>query len=340
MRNFILFAICAIVVLAWSNAAAQNTTSWIDSTGGYWNDASKWSNGVPGPNSDVIINIQGNFAVNLQSDVTIKSLTFGNAGWGTQTIQFAGFQLTLNGGNSVISDGATTYLTGSIINKGTLTFTGTRNKIITPVFDNQGTVVIEGPVDFYYPFTNESNCKINITNDVLIQTEYSGVIINNGTLIKSSGTGRANIQGKFTNEDSIIVNSGTLILTGTGPTNFWGGTYYAAAGDSLINSVNVSNSGSHARGTLTGNPDGEIIFEGNNFFADSSEVVLNFGGSGFNWVSGTITQLGGGSWVNIGKMYTVGTGEKIMAAHFINNNMFQVDGSLKVFYDSFINNPG
>lgn len=337
-----LLILLAILFLSGFYSAAvfaQSTTSWIDTTGGNWNDPTKWSNGVPGPNSDAVISLQGNFSINLQSDVTIKSLTFGNASRGTQTIQFFGYQITLNGGNSVISDGADTYYNGSIVNKGTLTFTGNRNKILTASLDNRGIVNIASPVDFYFPFTNEPNCKVNITKDVLIKTEYSGVIINKGSLISSSGTGRANINGRFTNEDSIVVNSGTLIFSGGGPDNFLGGTYYAAAGDSLINAVNGSNSASHAKGILTGNPDGEIIFEGNNLYADSSEVTLNFGGKGFKFVGGIIWQEGNGSWINNGKLYIEGQAQKIIAAHFINNGITELNGTFSVWYDSFINNP-
>ncbi len=39
----------------------------------------KWTNGVPGPNSDVVITAKGNYSVGLQGDVTIKSLTIGNS---------------------------------------------------------------------------------------------------------------------------------------------------------------------------------------------------------------------------------------------------------------------
>ncbi len=340
MKSFLLILISTMAVFFYSNAAAQNTTSWTDTTGGSWNDAGKWSNGVPDTNSDVVINLQGNYSITLQNDVTIKSLTFGNSGWGTQSLNFAGFQLTLNGGNSIISDGATTYLEGNIINKGTLTFTGSRKKIITPSLDNLGIINIDGPIDFYYPFKNEVNCKVDVINDALIQAEYSGVLVNKGTLIKSSGNGRANIKGPFTNEDSIIVNSGTLILSGSGQDNFWGGIYYAAAGDSLINAVDVTNNASYAKGILTGNPDGEIIFEGGNFFADSSEAVLNFGGTGLKWINGVINQIGGGNWRNIGKIIIEGQGQKIIAADFINDGMIGVNGSLAVNYQTFTNNPG
>ncbi len=204
--------------------------------------------------------------------------------------------------------------------------------------DNQGTVIISSPIEIHEAFTNEPNCKVNITKDVLIQSGYDGVLINKGTLTKSGGSGRADIRSHFTNEDSIIVNSGTLIFTGTGPDNFYGGTYYAAAGDSLINAVDGSNFASHAKGTLSGNPDGEIIFDVNDIYADSTEVTLNFGGNGFKFVGGTIWQEGNGSWINNGKFYIQGQKQKIIAAHFVNNGVTELNGTFSVWYDSFINN--
>ncbi len=71
LHLFFIFLTC---LFSSTTILAQNTTSWIDTTGGNWNDPTKWSNGVPGPNSDVVITVKGNFSVDLQSDVTIKSL--------------------------------------------------------------------------------------------------------------------------------------------------------------------------------------------------------------------------------------------------------------------------
>lgn len=52
----------------------SGATHWANSSGGQWNVASNWSNGVPGPSSNVVLDAGGTYVVTSTANVDINSL--------------------------------------------------------------------------------------------------------------------------------------------------------------------------------------------------------------------------------------------------------------------------
>src|SRR5271157_2357746 len=75
-RASFVSALCVILVLTLTSAYAQD--NW-NGGGGNWSDAGRWSAGLPGPGSDVVIHNPGSFGdfVTLDTSPTINSLTLG-----------------------------------------------------------------------------------------------------------------------------------------------------------------------------------------------------------------------------------------------------------------------
>ncbi len=128
-----------------------------------------------------------------------------------------------------------------------------------------------------------------------------------------------------------------MIINGTGPDYFFGGTYYAGTGDSLIIAVDVG--GSYAKDTLIGNPDGYITFQGNKLYADSTEAVLKFGGTGLQWLSGIFLNAGNSNLVNEGIIYVKGGDTKSFSnVNFQNNGTMDIKSPVSVVGDNILVN--
>ncbi len=319
-------------------AYAQSTTSWINPSGGSWNDTGNWSDGVPSSGSDVIINLKGTYTITVDNPVTVKSLALGASG-GTQTLELNN-NLSLNGTGSITAGGKFVFTSGTIngsgsmTNDGTFICSGSAAKVVAINFDNQGTAEFAASIYFYNPFTSEKQGKIKITDDIQIYSGYSGSFNNKGSIVKSAGSGTAKISAVFFNQDSIKVLSGNLMISGS-PSYLYGGTYYTGSGDTLM----FNSSSIYARGHLSGKPDGIIINNSSQVFADSVEADLDFTGTGLKWTGGYFSKRGSGSWVNNGMIYAESSDGKVINAPFVNKAEIQINASTAT-YSSFVNNPG
>ena len=91
----LLFTAAAVVAAAFAlgpspagaarASSAACTTSWASATSGLWNDATKWSAGVPDAADDACITVDGDYTVTLEGAGSAHSLTLG-ATTGTQTL--------------------------------------------------------------------------------------------------------------------------------------------------------------------------------------------------------------------------------------------------------------
>ncbi len=119
-----------------------------------------------------------------------------------------------------------------------------------------------------------------------------------GVLRKSAGTADLQINSGITVENFGLIDAQVGIVRFTGPTTHTNATLYAAA-DALIL---LSGSTQTIVGTLSGTPDGSVQLSGATLQADLAGAVLDFGGTGFEWVVGPISggDTGGGSITNVG----------------------------------------
>jgi len=128
------------------------------------------------------------------------------SGTGTLTVQNG---VTLN-----VSGNATKTLARSLVNAGTLAYSGTNL-----VWSSASSLTL----------TNQSGATFNLQGNVAIkQSGGAGLltIINNGTLRKSAGTDTAVLAAAVTNSGTIDVQSGTISLEGGGSST--GGSYTAS----------------------------------------------------------------------------------------------------------------
>ncbi len=253
----------------------------------------------------------------------------------TATFDFTGAVGVNWTANSLIGGGT---LTNS--SKLSLTTNGSRYISGGTTLKNKGVMTMPSAGYLYLYDTsvlnNFSGGIFDIQSDAIIS--YSGSdahnFINDGTLKKSTSTGDALIQCYLTNTNRIIVDSGTLTMSGL-PKTFNGGDYSLVLGTQLIlgTQINIS-------GNLTGILNGAMTWNNNISVASAAKFVFA-GVSGVNWNSGNL--LGGGTLTNMGVInfttngsrYIMGTGTVL-----VNNGLLIMPsgGYLYLLDNAIINN--
>ncbi len=290
--RFQIILMLTIVIPCFLNA--QTTYTWLG--GGSWEVADNWSpSGIPGPDdivaissgtapttgSRIVAGLQfsgGTLQLNDDGQTTGSLTVTGSASWSGGTIA----DLTAAGsGTLTIADSAilsiegvfnTKSLSATIRNEGTASFVGSSalNASNSAVFDNQGLFEFISDGDF----NGSSNA--------------SGTFLNSGTVLKHTGTNVSNFSGFWDFQNlggTIDVQSGTIWFSG--PSTFDGGTYSVADG------ATIDFKNSHTfKGTLSGEPLGDIIFSTGTIEIDPAGATLDIGGSGFRWSGGTVTGEG------------------------------------------------
>ncbi len=329
---FTIFLILLSTLFYAKPLKAQTSTSWINPEGGDWNTASNWSNGVPVSNSNAVINLNGNYTITINNTVSIGSLSFGTTGHGIQTLSINNNLTLQNGG---VWTSGTLQGSDSLINSGTFTIKGNYSTNLKTIIKNIGTINLNGTITFSGgSLINESNGKLNLSDSASIENYNGGPLINYGLLLKTGKTGTASIFSNFINYDSVIVNSGNLLFAGGNTVALHGGTYNVLPGDSLF----FTDDHILVNGTLTGDPQGIIIFDGKNNYADSTVANLNFGGTGVFWTYGYFTKTGNGSWSNKGKFNIIGNKLKYISnASFYNHGSIEITGNPTLNGGSLIN---
>jgi hypothetical protein len=280
---------------------------WTNTSGGNWNVAANWNpNQVPGGADDVAVIAAGTYTVSVNASATVNSLTLGGAS-GQQTLTTIGYALTLTSASVINANGVfnldggaglagTSQLTvhgqfnwysGSIspgtaltvANDGLLALTSGNSHYFYGTLTNAGTIQLFASGNnlslqgSYYggvcELVNLPGGLVDIQGDNSISPYQTELVLNQGTVRKSGGTGTTTISTLFTNSGTLDVQTGTVNLSNAGRGS---GVFSPEAGATLIfnGTYEVDNSLTGAGTILLNN--GAFTLNGN---INGSNVVLN-----------------------------------------------------------------
>jgi hypothetical protein len=230
------------------------TATWVGGHGTDWGTAANWSggtgtNGLPGPNDDVVINLPGVIVTHSAGSDTVKSLTVND------TLTLSGGTLTVTSGVTIndqidigAADGSTS---GNLTFAGTQTLGGTgflifggssSNTVSIPSGDTltvASGITVDGQSGFFgTPSVDFNNSGGSIVNQGTIAADDAGqpagaaagtlsILTDGGLTNRSTGTLEASNGGTLTlfwnagqtaiswsNAGNLSVNNGTLNLGG------------------------------------------------------------------------------------------------------------------------------
>lgn len=341
MRRLLLLVTLSLFPSA-ALLAQTCSTSWINPSGGSWSTAANWSSGLPNSSSDVCINLSGTYTVTLTGNVTINSLSLGNAsGEDVQTLELGG-SLTLGAASTVHPTGHFEWLSGSIqgagalASDGTLRISGPSLKDVRNVVTNRATAEIAGPVRLIQgaQFVNAETGLLTFTGDDDVTQFNNATLVNHGTLVKNGSADETAISSQFTNTGRVEIITGTLRLSHTITLN--GGTYTASEDAALLFNANT-----HVTGTLSGAPAGTVAFVNGTFYAVGAEARLDFGGAGVQWHAGTFRSTSDGTWFNDGLFYVRGSSSKDLYDTFTNAATVRLESGFRLIGGAqFVNADG
>jgi hypothetical protein len=336
---------------------SQTTYTWIGGSS-TWQNPSNWTpNGVPGNLDNAIIN---SGTITNDDSVTVAGLSQNGGtitGSGDITI---GDAFTFSGGTHT-GTGTTTILVGS-----SAQFTSSTSKNIGRTFIIDGTLEVPGAGGVLFQTGAQiiNNGTIDIQTNLTFASVGSipGTITNNGTFIRSAGTGNATIGASFTNNNSMIIQSGTVNPTGgsnfitalpvtinsgakmliNGSTHTFNNTTFTGGGTLDFGGGSVNFAGSqviidssitflHRAGTVTGSAD--LLIDGSYDFSGGTHT-----GTGITTIpAGKTAQFTSGTSKNIGRTFIIdgtlevpGAGGVLFqtGAQIINNGTIDIQTNL------------
>lgn len=201
--------------------ATEALTRWKDPVSGNWHDPDRWTDGIPSTNKSAVIDVAGDYTINLNADATIGSVKF-SAPSGLQTLALTNRILTttralqfntnatinlvngsrLDGPGHIAVAGRFNWVNGGMSGAGTTTFapgsettiSGTQFKFIhTRTLNNYGDILWLG--------------------DGEISTGL-GAIINNSGLIEIAGNGSTGSAVGGVGTASLLNNTGQILKSG------------------------------------------------------------------------------------------------------------------------------
>jgi len=253
-----LAVLLASLLLGGSGRAAQIV--WTNTAGGNWSGTANWSpNQVPSSADDVVITADGTYNVTLNGAASVNTLVVGGSS-GVQTLALSS-GLTIAGNATFNVQGSFNFSGGTLsgpttILKGTNTWSGGAlqpgstltvainglvlvtggSPYVYGTLTNAGTIRLSGSSLTLYGsgllgLVNLPGALVDVQSDVNIGSGYSTeVIVNQGTVRKSGGTGTTYIYPTFTNNGTLDVQTGTVSLNyGQGS-----GVFLPEAGATLI----------------------------------------------------------------------------------------------------------
>ena len=258
----------AISYLPSSRYAPSSSDNWLGGSGN-WSNGTQWSSGLPGQNSDVVINT-GNDNVTWDINANINSLTLGGAsGSSTLNDSVGGYDMNIAGALTVNHSGnLSLYSTGvgdTIIananssNAGTISLGLNSTLQVNANFTNSGSLGLQG---FYEEGFANLNVSGNLTN--------SGYLTDGETL-----TGNVNVGGTLQNSGLLSVNNLTV-----------GGAITNATLGELV----IENSGSAASVNNAGTLTDYNYFGTSGNLTNSGTISIFYGSDG---VSGGALSVGG-----------------------------------------------
>jgi len=333
-RNKCVFSFCVLILVVGIGSASAQTVSWTGNGDGQsWHDPANWSTGaLPGPVDDVIINVAGSVTVVHSTGTdTINSLV------SNESVELRGGSLSITGVSRIVN---TFSLTGGILEgtgdleitgqfdwqsgqmrgfgttvaKGGVALSGTGTKTLGEyrTLESRGTSTWtdSGNINMHATatFLNRSGAVFDIRND---RSLSSGTFRNEGSVIKSQGAGTTTISSRFDNAGLLLVQTGTLSLTGGGTSagefnvELPGELLFGGGDHALLAASNVSADGlvRFSTGTIyvgggyvaatTELVGGTVLF---NAAAETTNLVQSGGvlsGIGTVTVNGTLTWQGG-----------------------------------------------
>ncbi len=267
-----------------------------------------------------------------------------NGAISSTNLDFAGSVYT---GTGAVLSGTADFLAGTFAGDWTvagtaaLSISGASNKFIAGSFTNEGTlnwsqsdIYLQGGATV----TNEG--RITATSDnYVLQTTGGGVIVNNGVIEKTGGTGVTSFAAPISNNGMIDVQSGTIAL----PSNFTNDGTLAGVGAYNVSGT-LTNAGIIAPG-VAGAGIGTLTLNGN--FAQTATGLLDiqFGAGGLadlflvNGVAdldGTLGLTCTACVFNVGDIFTLldATGDLTGVFANVTTNGFNTGFAYSVLYDS------
>jgi fibronectin-binding autotransporter adhesin len=216
----------------WAVFTGGCTTDWTSTSGGDFNDATKWSTGaVPGPADLVCIIAAGTYTVSVTTSESVAGLVLGHQSSGAQTLNLGGRGLGFQiGGSAVINpagvlvmdspDGNSSLIggPGTLTNNGTLSTVNSNGgpRYIRINVVNNATATIDNfntLLDSATTFTNTGALSIGATGGLALTgsstfTESAGTLAVAGTLTVTNSTFNEN--GGTETGASIVLTSSTL----------------------------------------------------------------------------------------------------------------------------------
>jgi hypothetical protein len=265
------------------------TITWMNGTGN-WADPNAWSSGaLPGPNDDVIIDVEGSVSITISGGArVIRSLTC------TETLVLSGGILELAAPSEI--SGALIFSAGLLSGTGDLTITGAMDWSggqmaagARTIIENGATLVMTGETEKYLNRTLENGGIVN----------YTGTALRSGYAVFSTGT---------------INNLPGGVFTVNGNGGFTGELAWGATGHAFNNAGRFNKSGADTTTTFnsfafhnTGIVDfsaGTLTLNGG---GSSSQIIPVAPGATLNLAGGFNFPAGGGLVGNGTVNFTSGT---------------------------------
>jgi hypothetical protein len=178
-----------------------------------------------------------------------------------------------------------------------------------------GNIINNGDGDIYFAGNSGSPTKVNIAagktftfaadGNLRVGSDGGGILVNNGTIQKSGGTGTSLIYLPLSQAAKIVVDTGTLTLAP--PSGVIQGGAFTVAANATLNLSN-NNSTTVMSGTFTGSGTGQIVLPGGAIAAagGGAGLTLNFPTGLFKLLGGRL-DTGGHPFNLTGSVMTSGT---------------------------------
>lgn len=308
-RRINTLALLSLAGIAATSGSSLAQSTWLNPVSGNWNDASKWSAGVPN-NSAAIVNQAGTYTITFNGNFSIPSLTQSVPGVTIFVPDNTTYSMTgpiSNAGVIRINDGTggnATYLRltngpQTVSGTGTIRLSSTGSPPTAQLTTNSGS----------WPLTNDTGHSIRGDGIVSVPLINNGSVVADvasRSLVLSNGSTTNNAQLRADTNAVLQVNSVTINGSGTILAN--GGTVSLASSaisDQTINTAaggvvsiqNTTYNGVTTNG-FTSIPDNNNLYIGSGGIINNGTIEINngLGGNGtyLRVVGGTTSLTGNG----------------------------------------------